>query len=547
MQFDDENLVGTTLGSYTLERLLGQGGMGQVYLARQAYPKRYVAVKVLYTPEHLSAQARASFYMRFRREADIIARLEHEHIIPLFEYDERDELAYLVMPYVSGGSLYDLLQRQNRLTMYQSLEYLSQAASALDYAHQQGVIHRDLKPSNFLLYPDGRLLLADFGIAYVPGGDSSNPVTPPLMGGLIGSVHYMAPELARGTSFDRRADIYSLGIVLFRMLSGDVPFKGENSVSVLWKQENASLPSLYRIDPSIPLAVDAVLHKATAKWPEERYDTAGEFVRALSVATNLPDPARQQSARYIVRTASTPAVAPVQRRASRPIPPSTYSRPPQLPQLRREQPAALARTLPDDEPVIASRPSRRGGQNNNSTASKRKTGSPPWAFVFILCGVFLALYFSWNAFSAFTHLTSQTSSRPSQTHATPIASATTTPAVTATSSNASSTEQAKRVVQQYYQAINDKKYRDAYNLTSPDFQQKISYAQFVAGYKNTVRDDITFDKVVTNPDGSVDITITIRAQEQKDTATANGTYSWSSTVVQRNATWQLTNIRQSVG
>src|SRR5437667_4370355 len=165
MQRSDQEMIGQMLGPYRLEAVLGRGGMGLVYLARQTHPARYVAVKVLqFQPE---MGDRPIVLARFQREANTAAMLEHIHIIPIFDYGELAQIAYLVMPYVNGGSLSDVLQRQGKLPLAQALGYLQQAASALDYAHAHGVIHRDLKPSNFLLYPDGRLVLADFGIARV--------------------------------------------------------------------------------------------------------------------------------------------------------------------------------------------------------------------------------------------------------------------------------------------------------------------------------------------------------------------------------------------
>ncbi len=163
--------------------------------------------------------------------------LEHIHIIPIFDYGELAQIAYLVMPYVNGGSLSDVLQRQGKLPFTQALNYLQQAASALDYAHAHGVIHRDIKPSNFLLHPDGRLILADFGIARMMNDESSTiGATLTSTGMLLGTPEYMAPEMARGEPIDARADIYELGIVLFHMLSGHVPFKGNTPLAVVVKQ-----------------------------------------------------------------------------------------------------------------------------------------------------------------------------------------------------------------------------------------------------------------------------------------------------------------------
>src|SRR5581483_4440918 len=158
MKYQSGNLVGQTLGKCTLEKLIGQGGMGAVYLARQTRPARYVAVKVLQPNIAMDSQMYQAFLARFRREADVIARLEHVNIMPIYEYGEQDGLAYLVMPHLTGGSLRDVLSKRGALSLPEVVTYAQQAASALDYAHAQGVIHRDLKPANFLLHADGRLI-----------------------------------------------------------------------------------------------------------------------------------------------------------------------------------------------------------------------------------------------------------------------------------------------------------------------------------------------------------------------------------------------------
>ena len=161
------DLTGKTLGTCVLERLVGQGGMGAVYLARQLRPARRVAVKVLLPSHMMDDDIYQAFLARFRREADVVAKLEQVNIMPIYEYGEQDNMAYLVMPYLSGGSLRDVLQKQGSLSLEETATYLDQAAAALDYAHAQGVVHRDLKPANFLLASDGRLVLADFGIARI--------------------------------------------------------------------------------------------------------------------------------------------------------------------------------------------------------------------------------------------------------------------------------------------------------------------------------------------------------------------------------------------
>jgi len=278
------DLTGQTLGSCVLEKHIGQGGMGTVYLARQTRPARNVAVKVLLPNIAMNSQIYQEFLARFRREADVIAKLEHVNVMPIYEYGEQGGLAYLVMPYLTGGSLRDVLARRGALTLQEVITYIDQAASALDYAHAQGVIHRDLKPANFLLHADGRLVLADFGIARImekssPGATLTSP------GSMLGTPEYMAPEMAQGQTVDYRADIYELGVVLFQMLSGYVPFTGDTPYAVMIKHVQEPLPLLHQINPLISSEIDVVMQKATAKQAGDRYPTAREMAQALRKAS----------------------------------------------------------------------------------------------------------------------------------------------------------------------------------------------------------------------------------------------------------------------
>jgi serine/threonine protein kinase len=279
------DLTGKTLGTCILERSLGRGGMGVVYLAQQTRPARRVAVKIMLPQFASSSEIYQEFLTRFRREADVIARLEHIHIMPIYEYGEQDGLAYLVMPYLTGGSLRDILARRGQLPLSEVITYIDQAASALDYAHKHGVIHRDLKPANFLLHADGRLVLADFGIARILDKDINSFQTLTAAGSMIGTPEYMAPEMARGEVIDYRADIYELGIVLFQLLSGHAPFTGNTPYAVAVKHLQDPLPLLHPVNPSIPTEVDAVIQKATAKQREKRYASTQELALALRQAT----------------------------------------------------------------------------------------------------------------------------------------------------------------------------------------------------------------------------------------------------------------------
>jgi serine/threonine protein kinase len=290
MSSEQSELIGKKLGTCTLQKLIGRGGMGEVYSAHQERPDRDVAVKILQLPAPKNSAMYRQFLARFQRESNLIARLEHINIMPIYEYAEQDGLAYLVMPYLTGGSLRDQLMKKKTLSPTEALHYLKQAAAALDYAHAHSVIHRDLKPDNFLLHADGRLILADFGIARILQ-DENDPQDTNLTGTgmLLGTPLYMAPEMISGQPVDHHADIYALGIILYQMLSGTVPFTGNTPVLIAAMHLQNSLPSLHATNPAIPVNVDGVLQIATAKAPQQRFPSAKALVDAFEHAISSPD------------------------------------------------------------------------------------------------------------------------------------------------------------------------------------------------------------------------------------------------------------------
>ena len=289
MVTDSNQLLGQSLGTCLLARLIGQGGMGAVYLAQQSRPRRAVAVKVLMPAALVNTELRADFLARFRREADAIAALDHVNIAPIYEYGEQGQLAYLVMPHITGGSLRQVLEKRGTLSLNEAVSILEQAAQALDYAHSRGIIHRDLKPGNILFHSDGRVLLVDFGLAKMLKEpiEAGQEITAALTnaGTILGTPEYLSPEQAIGTPVDSRTDIYSLGIVLFQMLTGRVPFTGATPVMTIIQHTMAIPPSVSQLNPTIPGEVEEVIMRALAKSPEQRYTTAGDFVRALRAAT----------------------------------------------------------------------------------------------------------------------------------------------------------------------------------------------------------------------------------------------------------------------
>lgn len=300
-----EALVGTVLGTCTLQQLIGQGGMGAVYLAQQSRPRRQVAVKVLLPATALKPQHLAAFLERFRRETDAAASLEHPNIMPVYEYGERDGLAYLVMPYVSGGTLRDVMEREGQLLLPKIINYLEQLAAALDFAHARGVVHRDIKPANILLTPEGRLLLTDFGLVKIVTEEGQMQVRLTGAGAPVGTPDYMSPEQVMGDEVDGRADQYSLGIILFQMVTGTTPFQGETPMQIAAQQLHAQPPTPRRFRPDLPAAVEQVILKALSKRPSDRYANGLELATAfrLALATST---AQTIGARFIEPSLSDP-------------------------------------------------------------------------------------------------------------------------------------------------------------------------------------------------------------------------------------------------
>ena len=304
---NSSDLTGKVLGTCTLVQLIGRGGMGAVYLAQQTRPVRRVAVKVLLPDLLKSGDTDIGFPARFQREANLIAQLEHVNIVPIYEFGEQDGLTYLVMPYLTGGSLRDVLARRGKLTLYETIAYIEQAAAALDYAHAHSIVHRDLKPANFLLHADGRLVLADFGIARIM--QDNNRIAASTLTGtgiFLGTPEYMAPEMIRGENIDHRADIYELGIVLFEMLSGTVPYKGNTAIVVATKHLQEPMPSLHAMNSDIPQSVDTVMQLATAKRPGDRFMSAGALAQSLRLAINPQNAAMVGDEQNIATVLSSP-------------------------------------------------------------------------------------------------------------------------------------------------------------------------------------------------------------------------------------------------
>jgi branched-chain amino acid transport system substrate-binding protein len=268
------DLSGRTLGSYRIVEQIGLGGMATVYKAYQPSMDRYVALKILST--HLTQDP--AFVKRFQQEARVIAKLEHPYILPVYDHGEEDGYLYLVMRFIEAGTLKDRLTK-GPLSLDEVRRIVTQVGSALEYAHQRGVVHRDFKPSNVLVTPQDDCYLTDFGIAKMMEG------TLGLTGsGVIGTPHYMAPEQGQSLKVDHRADIYAMGVVVYEMVTGRVPFDAETPFAVVIKHITEPLPLPRRINPNLPEAVERVILKAMAKAPADRYQSMRDMVTAFDQA-----------------------------------------------------------------------------------------------------------------------------------------------------------------------------------------------------------------------------------------------------------------------
>ena len=263
------------LGKYELLEPLGRGGYGTVYRARETVLDVERAVKVL----HPALLADPDFIERFRREARIAARLDHPHIVPVYELDQAEGSYFLVMKLMPGGSLKTLLEREKRLPFERALQILRQVCSALDFAHRQDLVHRDLKPGNILFEADGSARLADFGFAKALSGASS--VSLSASGGLIGTPSYMAPEVWRNQHVSPATDVYSLACVLYEMLTGDILFSGDTPPEIMTKHmlDGPQFPAQWPED--VPEGFQAVMDRALARKPEERWEGAEEMVEGV--------------------------------------------------------------------------------------------------------------------------------------------------------------------------------------------------------------------------------------------------------------------------
>ncbi|MBL7164037.1 MAG: protein kinase [Anaerolineales bacterium] len=269
----EDALVGHTLGAYQLVERLGQGGMATVYKAYEPVLDRYVAIKIL--PQFFARDP--SFSHRFRREARAVAQLDHPNIVPIFSFGEEGEITYIAMRYVEGGTLKKI--RGQVYAPEQAIRLLLPIAQALSYAHKRGVIHRDIKPSNIFMADGEWPLLGDFGLAKM--AEVSQKLTGTGVG--MGTPMYMSPEQGQGDNVDHRTDIYSMGIMLYEMLTGDVPFRADTPMAIVIKHITAPMPIPREINPDIPEDLERIILKATAKSPDNRFQSVEEMCAVLEV------------------------------------------------------------------------------------------------------------------------------------------------------------------------------------------------------------------------------------------------------------------------
>ena len=380
--------VGQTLGGrYTIEAMLGQGGMSAVYRGTDPNLRRTVAIKLIHA--HLTGDP--EFVRRFEAEAAAVAQLRHPHIIQVYDFNHDGDTYFMVLEFVPGETLHSRLAKlaaqHQRMPANELIPIAASVAEAIDYAHQRGLIHRDIKPANVMINPQGQAVLMDFGIAKIMGSAAHTAT-----GTVVGTAQYISPEQVRGQRPTERSDIYSLGVTMFEMAAGKPPFDGDSAMSIMLKHVNEPVPDLRALSPGVPPGLVAVIERTLAKEPADRYQTAGELAAALRQSGSAP--VAYASATVIEPMPSgPPAGATVMEPApgtqgSSPAP--AYQPPPVAPPV---QPPQQPLAQPPQQPPVQQPPPFTGyqpaqGGQSAAAASPPARRSPP---VGLLIGVPLVL------------------------------------------------------------------------------------------------------------------------------------------------------------
>lgn len=305
-----DNYVGKRLdGRYEIQEIIGVGGMAVVYKAYDSIDDRIVAVKIL-KEEFL---ANEDFRRRFKNESKAIAVLSHPNVVKVYDVSYGDKLQYIVMEYVEGITLKEYIEQQGRINWKECVYFVTQILRSLQHAHDKGIVHRDIKPQNIILLSNGTIKVTDFGIARFSRSETNT-----MTGNAIGSVHYISPEQAKGEITDNKADIYSVGVVLYEMLAGQLPFQSENSVSVALMQLQSEAKRPREINPSIPVGLEQITMKAMQKKTRDRYQSAAEmlldideFKRNPSVKFNYDYYVDNEPTRFVSKTDSPTSQMPI--------------------------------------------------------------------------------------------------------------------------------------------------------------------------------------------------------------------------------------------
>ncbi|MFC1862798.1 CHASE2 domain-containing protein [Thermodesulfobacteriota bacterium] len=286
---DDDLEIKPTVGRYEIIKELGQGAMGVVYLAKDPNINRLLAIKTIRFSDEFEADRIEGIKNRFFAEAEIAGKLSHPSIVSIYDAGEDFDLTYLAMEYLTGGDLRDPINKGILFPLRKVLYILKETAVALDYAHSQGVIHRDIKPGNIMLLKNGKVKVTDFGIAKAMSSSQTKS------GVVLGTPNYMSPEQINGQKIDGRSDIFALGVVMFELLTGQLPFRGDNITNLLYQITQIKHPSVKELNPKIPKVCEQIIDKALAKDPTKRFHRAGDMAKYLKALLSRLDQAKSKS------------------------------------------------------------------------------------------------------------------------------------------------------------------------------------------------------------------------------------------------------------